>query len=62
MNQTEKHIELYLNNCIGLRVSDIWRGERATIFLELGKLHKHIDKRHHLSKGKGDVTLMFDCK
>jgi hypothetical protein len=62
MNRTEKHIALYINKCIGLRVSDAWRGERTAIFLELGKLHKHSGKRHHFSKGKGDVTLMFDCK
>jgi len=48
--------------CIGLPVSDVWRGIGSAIFIELGKLHKHKDDRNHRSKGKGDITLMFDCR
>jgi len=56
------NVDLYLMKCIGLHVSDIWLGEGKAIFIEIGKLHKHIDKRRHKSKGIGDITLMFDCR
>ena len=51
-----------LTRCKGLRISDAWRGEHAAIFLELGRLHRHSDKRPHASKGQGEVTVMLDCK
>ena len=62
LNKQEKNIELYLNKCVGLQVSDAWRGERTAIFFELGKLRKHAGKKHYMSAGKGEVTLMFDCR
>jgi hypothetical protein len=55
------NIDLYLQKCIGLPVSDVWRGIGSTIFIELGKLHKHSNGRKYNSKGVGDISLMFDC-
>jgi hypothetical protein len=55
-------IQSYLNRSAGLRVADAWRGHYSAIFLELGRLHKHPAKTTHASRGKGDVSLMLDCK
>lgn len=60
--KSKNNIDSYLNKCIGLQVSEAWLGDGKALFIELGKLHKHIDKREHKSKGLGDITFMFDCR
>src|SRR6058998_2998353 len=55
-------VATYLRRCVGLSVSEAWRGEHWAVFLELGILHPHPDKRKWASSGVGDVTLMFDCR
>jgi hypothetical protein len=60
--KSTNEIDTYIKMCIGLRVSDIWQGKASALFIELGKLHKHRDSRNHISKGQGDITLMFDCR
>src|SRR5437867_7029183 len=55
-------VQSYVDKCTGLRVVESWRGEHFAIFLELGKLHKHSDQRKLASKGRGDVTIMLDCR
>jgi hypothetical protein len=62
IQKIKNNVESHLENCIGLNVSDSWRGEGKTIFLELGKLQNHQNAGQYISKGKGEVTLMFDCR
>jgi hypothetical protein len=55
-------IDTHLQKCFGLNVSDAWRGEGKTIFLELDILHHLKKSEKRISKGQGEVTIMFDCR
>lgn len=50
----------YLHRCIGLPVSDVWKGYNTAIFLELGRLYPVKGINGKRMRNRGEITAMLE--